>query len=145
MRLKSCLAGLLLIALLAPVTRAEESTAEKLARDWFLSAIKGERAKVVKMTRVPFAAGDILIPTQQQAEQYVFSSIGKSDNKKVADVTAEMIKVKTLDNYRSSNPASTHLMETVAAHQFVQISIGDTTLVIYLTKGVKPKVVGFSK
>lgn len=147
MKSKLVLSACLLVALLAPSARAEESPAEKTAREWFLAVLQGHRDKVTKLTRVPFAVGNNLIPTQQLMEEYVFSAIGRDDavRKKAADLTVEAIKAKTLEKYTSSSALKTQLMDHVAAHHFVEVSIGDTTVVLYLTKGVKPKVVGFSK
>ena len=139
--------GLLTLSLTGTVRAAEESPAEKTARDWFLATLKGEREKVVKLTRVPFALGDILIPSQQMMQEHVFSAIGRDDTqrKKAVDLTPEAIKVKTLPKYTTSSALRTQTIDQVGAHQFVEVSIGDVKLVIYLTKGIKPKVVGFSK
>jgi len=140
------LCGLLALFSSGTARAAEESPAEKTAREWFLAAFKGDTAKVAKLSRVPFAAGDNAVPTMQLMEEYVLPSI--ADNKRrfaKTDLPPEAVKVKKLEKTKVGVQRRAQLLEYVAASQFVEITVGNDSFVLMLTKGNNPKVVGFSK
>ncbi|MCX7825821.1 MAG: hypothetical protein N2689_09715 [Verrucomicrobiae bacterium] len=140
------LCGLLILALCGAARAGEESPAEKNAREWFLAVLKGDTAKVARLTRVPFAAGDKPVHTVQLMEEYLFPYI--ADNKRKfaqMDLPPDAIKVRKLDKAQERLHRRPQLHEYVAASQFIEITIGKDSCVLMLTRGNNPKVVGFSK
>jgi hypothetical protein len=145
-RISFLLCGLLTLSSLGTARAAEETPAEKNAREWFLAAFKGDTAKVAKLTRVPFAAGDNAVPTMQLMEEYVLPAIAGNTRKFAkTDLPLEAIKVKKVDKPKVGVQTRAQLLDYVAASQFVEITIGKDSFVLLLTKGNKPKVVGFIK
>jgi hypothetical protein len=144
-RLVMLTAALLACATFSPC-RAEESPAERTAREWFLAAAQGDHRKVEKLTRVPFLANGIVIPTAQLMEELVYAPMQRQRRKpEQQDIPLEAIKVKKIERYRPMSAALTQSLDMVAAHQFVEMTVGKDVVVVYLTKGAKPKVVGMGK
>jgi hypothetical protein len=136
------LAGALLaLGIASPAPAADPLPPETVAREWFVAALKGDRETVKKLTRTPFAASGILIPNEVLMEEHVFSHIGSSRQKKV-DVPADAIKVTKLERFKPDTELQRRALEQVYAKRFVEVKVGETLWVLYLTHGPKPRVVG---
>lgn len=133
--------GLLVLGVATPAPAAEEISAESVARDWFVAALKGDRETVKKLTRTPFAMGGILIPNEMLMEEHVFAAIGSSRQKKV-ELPPDALKVRKLERFKPGTELQRRALEQVYAKRFIEVKAGEATWVIYLTHGPKPKVVG---
>lgn len=139
---------LAVVAICMAVTpsRAAETAAEEAAREWFMATLKGNKDRVAGLTRVPFVCGEGVIRSNEQMQQLVYARIGAAKpNEKLADLKPEMIKVKTVGKPKSGDPRQTQWLDEAGARAFVEVSLGEHTMVLFLTKGNKPKVVGFGK
>jgi len=134
------------LCLAAAPARAAETAAEETAREWFMAVLNGKKDRVDGMTRVPFVCTEGVIRSREQLQQLVLSRIGATKpNEKLADLKPEMIKVKIVAKPKSADPRLTQWLDEAGARVFVEISLGEHKMVLFLTKGNKPKVVGMGK
>lgn len=134
------------LCLLAGASRAAETAAEATARDWFLAVLHAKKDRVDGMTRVPFVCNEGILRTQEQLQQFVLTPISaKKPGEKLADLKPEMIKVKTVAKPKSANPRIIQWLDEASARVFVEVSLGEHKMVLFLTRGNKPKVVGMAK
>lgn len=130
----------------APLHGAE-SAAEETAREWFLAVLNGKKDRVDGLTRTPFVCGaDGFIRSGEQLQQLVLSRIGATKpSKKLADLKPEMIKVKTVARPKSADARFSQWLDEAAARVFVEVTLGEHKMVLFITRGNKPKVVGVGK
>lgn len=134
------------LCLVAVPSRAAESAAEDTAREWFMAVLNGKKDRVDGMTRVPFVCKEGVIRSDEQLQQLVLSRIGATKpNERLADLKPEMIKVKTIAKPKSADARFTQWLDEAGARVFVEISLGEHKMVLFLTRGNKPKVVGVGK
>jgi len=132
--------------LAAAPSRAAETAAEDTAREWFMAVLNGKKDRVDGMTRVPFVCKEGVIRSNEQLQQLVLSRVGATKpNEKLADLKPEMIKVKTIAKPKSADPRMAQWLDEAGARVFVEISLGEHKMVLFLTRGKKPKVVGVGK
>lgn len=111
-----------------------------------MAVLNDKKDRVDGMTRVPFVCKEGVIRSKEQLQQLVLTPIGaKKPDEKLADVKPEMIKVKTVAKPKSADPRMAQWLDEAGARVFVEISLGEHTMVLFLTKGSKPKVVGMGK
>ena len=127
-------------------SRAAETAAEQTAREWFVAALNGRKEQVDGLTRVPFVCAGGIIRSKEQLQQLVLSRVGATKpNEKLADLKPEMIKVKTVGKPKSADARFAQWLDEAAARVFVEVSLGDHSTTLFLTKGNKPKVAGMGK
>ncbi|MFA6562205.1 MAG: hypothetical protein WCV00_09900 [Verrucomicrobiia bacterium] len=132
--------------LAATPSLAAETAAEDTAREWFMAVLNGKKDRVDGMTRVPFVCKEGVIRSNEQLQRLVLSRIGAmKPNEKLADLKPEMIKVKTIAKPKSADPRMAQWLDEAAARVFVEISLGEHKMVLFMTRGNKPKVVGIGK
>jgi hypothetical protein len=124
-----------------------ESAAEQTAREWFLAVLNGKKDRVDGMTRTPFVCGtDGIIRSSEQLQQLVLARIsGTKPSEKLADLKPEAIKVKTVARPKSADARFSQWLDEAAARVFVEVTLGEHKMVLFLTRGSKPKVVGVGK
>lgn len=111
-----------------------------------MAVLNGKKDRVDGMTRVPFVCKEGVIRSNEQLQQLVLSRIGATKpNEKLADLKPEMIKVKTVARSKSADPRMIQWLDEAAARVFVEVALGEHKMVLYLTRGAKPKVVGIGK
>ncbi|MCX6900063.1 MAG: hypothetical protein NT105_15365 [Verrucomicrobia bacterium] len=134
------------LCFVAAPSRASETAAEDTAREWFMAVLNGKKDRVDGMTRVPFVCMEGVIRTKEQLQQLVLSRIGATKpNEKLADLKPEMIKVKIIAKPKSADPRMAQWLDEAAARVFVEILLGEHKMVLFMTRGNKPKVVGIGK
>ena len=140
-----CVVGACCLAAAPP--RAAETAAEETAREWFMAVLNGKKDRVDGLTRVPFVCAEGVLRTKEQLQQFVLTPIGaKKPDEKLADLKPEMIKVKAVAKPKSADPRMAQWLDEAGARVFVEVSLGEQhTVVLFLTKGSKPKVVGMGK
>ena len=134
------------LSLFTAPSRAAETTAEATAREWFMAVLNAKKDRVDGMTRVPFVCNEGVLRTREQLQQFVLTPIGaKKPSEKLADLKPEMIKVKTVARSKSADPRMIQWLDEAGARVFVEVTLGEHKMVLYLTRGAKPKVVGIGK
>lgn len=134
-------------SLAAAPLRGAESAAEEIAREWLLAVLNGKKDRVDGMTRTPFVCdADGIIRSSEQLQQLVLARIGATKpSEKLADLKPEMIKVKTVARPKSADARFSQWLDEAAARVFVEVALGEHKMVLFLTRGSKPKVVGVGK
>ena len=109
-----------------------------------MAVLNGKKDRVDGLTRVPFVCAEGVLRTKEQLQQFVLTPIGaKKPDEKLADLKPEMIKVKAVAKPKSADPRMAQWLDEAGARVFVEVSLGEQhTVVLFLTKGSKPKVVG---
>ena len=111
-----------------------------------MAVLNGKKDQVDGMTHVPFVCNEGFLRTKELLQQFVLTPIGaKKTDEKLADLKPEMIKVKTVTKPKSADPRMAQWLDEAGARVFVEVSLGEHTVVLFLTKGSKPKVVGMRK
>lgn len=123
-----------------------ETASEAIAREWYMAVLEGKKDRVDDLTRVPFVCKEGVLKTRELLQQFVLTPIGaRKPDDKLADLKPEMIKVKTVARPKTSDPRMVQWLDEAGARVFVEISLGEHSMVLYLTRGKQPKVVGFGK
>jgi hypothetical protein len=126
--------------------RAAESAAEDTAREWFMAVLHGKKDRVDTMTRVPFVCAEGILRSREQMQELVLSRIGTTQpNEKLANLKPEMIKVKMVARSKSADPRMIQWLDEAGARVLVEVALGERKVVLLLTRGNKPKVVGLVK